>query len=43
MPGQFKLPLNKAGNFTVELRATDLTNQKSSQPVVLRLVVTEAK
>ena len=43
MPGHFKLPLNKAGNFTVELRATDLTNQKSSQPVVLRLVVTEAK
>lgn len=41
-PGQFVLPLNRAGKFTIELKATDLLSNKTSQ-VSFPLTVLESK
>lgn len=43
LQGQFMIPLNKAGNYTLEIRANDLASNKSSQPVTLKLVVVDVK
>ena len=43
LQGEFQIPLNKVGTFSIEIKATDLANNKTSQPVVLKLVVVDAK
>lgn len=43
LQGEFQIPLNKAGTYTLEIKATDLTNNKVSQPAVLKLVVVDVK
>jgi len=43
LSGQFQIPLNKAGTFTLEIKVTDLANNKASQPAVLKLTVVDVK
>ncbi len=43
IPGRFLLPLSKAGQYTVEVTATDLVNQKVAGPVSFQFHVVSPK